>query len=135
MDRPKQFRLKRSKAKSFNLESQAKKSASDKGYDAVWNRYRFRFLHYNKKCYACGSDATVVDHIRAHKGDDELFKNLSNHMPLCRQCHNTVTTMFDKRSTPLTEAKIKWINERRDLFKCSVTIKVLDKYDKKKRGR
>ena len=32
--------------------------------------------------------ATVVDHIKEHKGDESLFFDLSNTQSLCIQCHD-----------------------------------------------
>ncbi|MCB5173664.1 HNH endonuclease [Microvirga sp. SM9] len=32
--------------------------------------------------------ATVVDHIQAHKGDQELFWNTDNWQPLCKPHHD-----------------------------------------------
>jgi 5-methylcytosine-specific restriction endonuclease McrA len=33
--------------------------------------------------------ATVVDHIKAHRGDQELFWNKGNWQSLCKSCHDT----------------------------------------------
>lgn len=106
------------------------KSASQKGYDKHWRIYRFRYLHHNPKCYACGRKATVVDHIVAHKGDEELFKNLTNHAPLCNSCHNYVTGKFDRHNPPLTEEKFKWFQDIRKRNNIKVRITPLDKYIK-----
>lgn len=32
--------------------------------------------------------ATVVDHIKPHKGDPELFWDTGNWQPLCKTCHD-----------------------------------------------
>jgi 5-methylcytosine-specific restriction endonuclease McrA len=87
----------------------------DEMYDSVWEAYRRRFLAINKECYACGQPATVVDHLKPHQGDEQLFKKTDNHIPLCVTCHNTVTSLFDRRyqaGNPITE-KIQWLNRRR----------------------
>lgn len=34
--------------------------------------------------------AEVVDHIRAHKGNDELFWDKENWQSLCKSCHDSV---------------------------------------------
>ncbi|WP_338056068.1 HNH endonuclease signature motif containing protein [Thermanaerosceptrum fracticalcis] len=39
--------------------------------------------------------AIVVDHIRPHKGDYELFWDESNWQPLCKQCHDRKTATED----------------------------------------
>ncbi|WP_323784771.1 HNH endonuclease signature motif containing protein [Thalassovita sp.] len=36
----------------------------------------------------CGASATVVDHIKAHRGDERLFWDRTNWQPLCAPCHN-----------------------------------------------
>lgn len=35
--------------------------------------------------------ATVVDHIKPHKGDWQLFIDPANHQSLCEHCHNRKT--------------------------------------------
>ncbi|TPW30330.1 HNH endonuclease, partial [Martelella alba] len=37
----------------------------------------------------CGAPAVVVDHIRPHRGNDDLFWDRANWQPLCRHCHNS----------------------------------------------
>lgn len=39
--------------------------------------------------------ATVVDHIKPHKGDMEVFWDLSNWQGLCEPCHNKKTARED----------------------------------------
>lgn len=39
----------------------------------------------------CRTPATVVDHIRPHKGDWVLFRDASNHQSLCKHCHDAKT--------------------------------------------
>ena len=87
----------------------------DAMYDKDWERYRKRFLAVNSECYACGSLAIVVDHLMPHQGDEKLFKKLDNHIPLCIVCHNTATSLFDKkyvRGNPI-DKKIAWLNSNR----------------------
>ncbi|WP_232215651.1 HNH endonuclease signature motif containing protein [Paracoccus sp. J55] len=38
----------------------------------------------------CGADATVVDHIKPHRGDQALFWNWNNWQALCTGCHSSV---------------------------------------------
>ena len=99
-------------------------------YDRIWTSYRFRFLHYNKDCYICPNKSSVVDHYIAHKGDEKLFKDLKNHIPLCKQCHDLITGKFDKYNPPLTQEKHIWILERRVLMNISVKVKILPYYSK-----
>jgi 5-methylcytosine-specific restriction endonuclease McrA len=87
----------------------------DDMYDSKWESYRQRFLKFNSECYACGKPAVVVDHLKPHQGDVKLFKKLDNHIPLCVVCHNTVTTLFDRKyraGNPITP-KISWLNRKR----------------------
>lgn len=87
----------------------------DAMYDGDWEKYRARFLKVNYQCYACGSRASVVDHLIPHQGNHELFRKLDNHIPLCVRCHNTVTSQFDRnaKSGVLNLDKVKWLNMRR----------------------
>jgi 5-methylcytosine-specific restriction protein A len=39
--------------------------------------------------------ASVVDHIKPHKGDKRLFWDMKNHQPLCKRCHDVKTAKFD----------------------------------------
>jgi hypothetical protein len=41
--------------------------------------------------------ATVVDHIRRHRGDMNLFWDSSNWQPLCKRCHDGEKQRIDKR--------------------------------------
>jgi 5-methylcytosine-specific restriction protein A len=104
----------------------------DAMYDTEWESYRESFLRINPECYACGETATVVDHLRPHKGDETLFKKTDNHIPLCAICHNTVTTLFDRNfriGSPITK-KIEWLNRNRAGNRDWVPrrVKVLPKY-------
>ena len=39
-------------------------------------------------CQICNSVANVVDHIKAHKGDPDLFWDQANLQSLCKPCHD-----------------------------------------------
>lgn len=39
--------------------------------------------------------ASVVDHIIPHKGNDDLFWDMSNHQALCKKCHDIKTATED----------------------------------------
>lgn len=126
MDKQKKFSPKRNTFKKFRTIEQ-KRSASDKGYDSEWQRYRFRFLHHNPKCYVCSSTANHVDHLRAAKkgASDPYFWNKLNYAPLCPSCHSVVTGKFDRHDPPLTEEKMKWLQKRREELGTTVRIKVV----------
>lgn len=127
--KPKLYTHKKTGAKSFTFNE----SGRAKGYDRDWELYRWRFLHHNPSCYICGRKAGVVDHILAHKGDMNIFKNLKNHMPVCTEDHNFLTGKFDRKSPPDTDGKIKWIAKRRDELNVKIKIKVLTVYGRNKK--
>ncbi|MCP4539869.1 MAG: HNH endonuclease [Chloroflexi bacterium] len=61
---------------------------------------RLRYLVAHPLCAECYRQhivqaATVVDHIVPHKGDKELFWDMSNWQGLCAPCHNRKTGKED----------------------------------------
>ena len=75
-------------------------SAYDRGYTTHWQRYRDSYLRENPLCVHCHArglvvEATVVDHIRPHRGNAGLFWDQDNHQPLCEPCHNRKTATED----------------------------------------
>ena len=106
------------------------KRAWDNLYDYNWEKYRTKFLAVNPRCYACGEQATVVDHLVPHQGDLVLFKKRDNHIPLCKSCHDTITAVHDRRyraGNPI-DRKLLWIANRRALKDLSFRVKVLPDY-------
>lgn len=73
-------------------------SASARGYDADWRRARIDFLRAHPFCH-CGAQATVVDHITPHKGDQSLFWDKSNWAALCSHHHNSAKQRLERRAT------------------------------------
>lgn len=78
-----------------------RKSASERGYNNRWRKARKRFLKQNPLCVHCKEDgkltrATVVDHIKPHRGDMTLFWDESNWQPLCKKCHDKKTMTKDR---------------------------------------
>ena len=62
-------------------------------YDRRWRKARRLYLTLHPLCVYCQEDgytraASVVDHIRPHKGDDRLFWDESNWQPLCKTHHD-----------------------------------------------
>jgi 5-methylcytosine-specific restriction endonuclease McrA len=62
-------------------------------YNHLWRQKRAAFLKKNPLCVFCAArgrtaEATVVDHITPHKGDEALFWNQANWQPLCKPCHD-----------------------------------------------
>lgn len=47
-------------------------------------------------CANCrNAPASVVDHIKPHKGDYDLFWDEANHQALCKRCHDIKTATED----------------------------------------
>lgn len=71
----------------------------DKGraalYSSTWVKVRAQFLKENPLCRYCErrgrlTPARVVDHIRPHRGNSDLFWNPGNWQPLCSPCHDSI---------------------------------------------
>lgn len=74
--------------------------ASERGYGSKRQRERRRFSDSNPFCvkrYEEGhlTKATVVDHIKPHRGDQKFFWNRGNWQPLCEHHHNVKTMTED----------------------------------------
>lgn len=72
-----------------------KRGSTQRGYGSRWQRARKIFLSQHPLCVYCERQgkvtaATVVDHIKPHKGDQELFWDTNNWQPLCKQCHDSI---------------------------------------------
>lgn len=72
-----------------------------RGYDSKWRKARERFLKCHPLCVQCQREgrlvkATVVDHIKPHRGDSILFWDERNWQPLCKH-HHDVKTMTEDR--------------------------------------
>jgi 5-methylcytosine-specific restriction protein A len=81
---------------------QRRGSAAERGYGSRWQRARVVFLGANPLCAPCSrktppqiTPATVVDHIRDHKGDQLLFWDEKNWQPSCQPCHDARTDAGD----------------------------------------
>ena len=72
-------------------------SSASQGYDARWRKARKIFLNEHPFCNVCGRVATVVDHIKPHKGNMVLFWDRSNWQSMCKTCHDTKTAKEDGR--------------------------------------
>jgi 5-methylcytosine-specific restriction endonuclease McrA len=92
-------------------------------YDGEWEAV-------NGRCYRCGVEATVVDHLRPHQGDVGLFKQLDNHIPLCKPCHDQGTALFDRRfkTGGSIRSKLEWIQWSRAGKSLTFRVKVLPYY-------
>lgn len=77
--------------------ARARPSAAKRGYGSKWRAAREEYLAAHPICATpeCGAAATVVDHVKPHKGDMALFWHRPNWQPLCATCHNRKTARRD----------------------------------------
>ena len=71
-------------------------SAAKQGYDRRWRKAREIFLQSNPLCVVCltasrTKAANVVDHVKPHRGDMDLFWDVLNWQSLCESCHSKKT--------------------------------------------
>ena len=69
-----------------------------------WRRRSRAFLALNPMCRMCEEIgkvtlATVVDHIRPHRGDESLFFDESNWQGLCPSCHSGAKREIERSGT------------------------------------
>ena len=77
-------------------------SAASRGYDSRWRKARALSLPRHPLCRMFEqvgriTPATVVDHIKPHKGDQALFWDEANWAALCAQHHNSTKQRIEKR--------------------------------------
>lgn len=76
-------------------------TASQRGYGSRWQTARETYLDSHPLCKRCGDagiveEATVVDHIIPHKGNQALFWDVEgNWQPLCARCHGIKSATQD----------------------------------------
>lgn len=75
--------------------------------DPKWQKASKIFLMANPICVICGRPATDTDHIRPHKGDYNLFWDVSNWQPLCHECHARKTYQENREAYRDRERKRK----------------------------
>ena len=78
-----------------------RKNAMLRGYGREWQKARKFFLKRHPWCVRCKEKgrlvpATVVDHIKPHRGDPDLFWDEKNWQPLCKSCHDHKTMTEDR---------------------------------------
>jgi 5-methylcytosine-specific restriction protein A len=115
--KPKQFKPKR-------VEGATKFKKARLYEKTSWAELRTKFLAINPLCYACGDSARIVDHVVAHKGDEEKFWNPTNMIPLCKRCHDFITASFDRHNPPKTEEKMRWIAGKREITETNIKVKI-----------
>ncbi|WP_073034315.1 HNH endonuclease signature motif containing protein [Roseovarius pacificus] len=77
-------------------------NSSARGYDRGWEKARRVFLKTHPVCRRCGARATVVDHIKPHKGDRSVFWDRKNWQPLCTPCHSGAKQREERRNMERT---------------------------------
>ena len=82
------------------LHPEETRSAASRGYNSAWRKARRRFLNTHPLCAECMREgryvkATDVDHIKAHRGDPDLFWDETNWQPLCHKHHSVKTRHLD----------------------------------------
>lgn len=75
-------------------------SAYKRGYTPAWQRASKAYLIKHPFCVEClkkgvHKRSEVVDHIKPHKGDRNLFWDSNNWQALCKQCHDRKTVIED----------------------------------------
>lgn len=81
------------------------RTTSERGYGWEWQKARQVFLMKHPLCVMCRADgsitaATVVDHIKPHRGDEALFWDETNWQSLCVTHHNRDKQAIDKGGKP-----------------------------------
>lgn len=82
--------------KEYQHQDRNRGTATERGYDARWRKYRAAYLAEHPLCVVCLTQgriepAVVVDHIIPHRGDPVLFWDEKNHQGLCTSHHNAKT--------------------------------------------
>ena len=75
-------------------------SPASRGYDGRWRKARALYLSQHPLCAECQRHgrtvaASVVDHIKPHKGNRTLFWDERNWQALCKRCHDAKTARED----------------------------------------
>lgn len=73
-------------------------------YSYKWQQARIVHLREFPLCVECEKHdtikaASVVDHIKPHKGDLNLFWDRSNWQSLCKKCHDSYKQRLEKSGT------------------------------------
>lgn len=80
----------------------AGKTSTQRGYGYEWQKARSRFLREHPLCEYCKREgrltqATVVDHVVPHQGDQSKFWDEANWQALCAPCHSSVKAKEEGR--------------------------------------
>ena len=75
-------------------------SARARGYSAKWDRAAKAFRLSNPVCVGCAAvgrttASQLVDHIEPHRGNEQLFWDMSNWQALCRWHHDAIKARLE----------------------------------------
>ncbi|SMQ65922.1 HNH endonuclease [Devosia lucknowensis] len=78
-----------------------------------WLSLRDRHLDERPLCEYClrrevVEPATIVDHIKPHKGDEELFYDAGNLQSLCKRCHDSDKRLEESGKTVIAFGPDGW---------------------------
>jgi len=81
-----------------------RRTAAERGYGSRWRKAREAFLRDYPLCQYCQEDgkvepATVVNHIKPHKGDQGLFWDQANWQAVCKPHHDSTIAKEEARGS------------------------------------
>lgn len=93
---------------AFLLPMTERTTSAARGYGFKWQKARLAWLQEHPLCVMCGkagriTEATVVDHIQPHRGDQKLFWSRSNWQSLCATHHSKDKQRLEKSGTATAE--------------------------------
>lgn len=69
-------------------------------YDTKWRVYSVNFRLKHPKCAICGEPSEVVDHIKPHMGNRDIFWDKRLHQALCKRCHDSDKAKIENGKVP-----------------------------------
>lgn len=80
----------------YRQQDRQRLSSRERGYDSTWQRESRAYLAENPLCATCQAEgwvtaATIVDHVKPHHGNQQLFWDRSNWRSSCKPCHDAKT--------------------------------------------
>lgn len=77
--------------------SRREPNSTKRGYGYRWQQARAVWLRDHPLCEHCETItiATIVDHVKPHKGDMAIFWDRANWQSLCKACHDKKTATED----------------------------------------
>ncbi len=100
-----------------------RETAVERGYGRKWQAARLTYLKANPLCVMCKARgevvaASVVDHVKAHKGNHALFWDEGNWQALCARHHNQKTATedggFGRLASQKCEEGVEFRNNRKN---------------------